>query len=86
MVLILSKHINFIISNNISVNICDIEGVMWANTFLYTFLIPVFLVYLRYDELQDGDEQNCLQVTFLVSFLIRMKNNDFNMSLSILKS
>ena len=73
---------SFIISNNVSVNVCEIEGVMWANTFLYTFHISMFLVCLQYDELQDGDEQNYLQLTFL----IRMKDSDFNISLSILKS
>lgn len=83
LVLFLSEHVNFIISNDVYINISEIESVMWTNSFLFTFHIPVFLLSLQYDELQDSDEQTCLQWVSLVSFLIRMKDSDFNISIYV---
>lgn len=58
--------------------------VMWINTFLCTFHNPVLLVALQVDELKPSDEQTQLQWPSLVSFLIRMKDYNFNISLSSL--
>lgn len=62
----------------------EFEVVMWANTFLCTFCIALFLVSLQLDELQHSDEQTWLQWASLFSFLIRMKDCNINISVSSL--
>lgn len=62
----------------------EFEVVMWANTFQCAFCIALFLVSLQLDELQHSDDQTWLQWASLVSFLIRMKDCNINISVSSL--